>query len=495
MRRTIVGTFAFLSGLAMLVGCGDEVGGTTVVDKEYQAGNGLALDAGTTPPTFSVDFAGGGADVTASRSDHGHDADYVDLAGDTMTGALTLPGDPTGLLEAATKQYVDTRPAAAHLHALDDLSDVSEISVVDGDLLVYDDGSGEWVNLPAVAAGLATAAELNDGSTATTPVGWSDVDSKPATFPPDAHAHSSLVDSSAMPVERVFVDAAGKVGIGMNAPAAQVEIHNSNDAAVEPLEIYNDNGNLIHTMGVDSAGNGWLISRQDDGTPTFTLDGSTGNAGFGTVTADTLNVTTMNKTGTTTVTNLNADQVDSIHGDSLLRSDASDSYTSGTMLFEAGTTLQVEGALTVATTTRHLSIAGVAFRPYHQALMYSTPGEYINCVSVGAMARFHAPIQVPDGARLVNMKAVVDDNDGDLGSNVYVRVFRTHDTAKASVGFANTANMDGTSLNLDVPLGNVVVDNANNAYFAHVEWLVPATILQKTLRYVSIEYTVTALLP
>ena len=32
---------------------------------------------------------------------------YVDVAGDTMTGVLTLAGDPTTNLEAATKQYTD----------------------------------------------------------------------------------------------------------------------------------------------------------------------------------------------------------------------------------------------------------------------------------------------------------------------------------------------------------------------------------------------------
>jgi hypothetical protein len=33
--------------------------------------------------------------------------DYVLKAGDVMTGALTLPADPTLALQAATKQYVD----------------------------------------------------------------------------------------------------------------------------------------------------------------------------------------------------------------------------------------------------------------------------------------------------------------------------------------------------------------------------------------------------
>lgn len=39
-------------------------------------------------------------------------SDKVGKAGDTMTGALVLPEDPTAALEAATKQYVDTQDAA-----------------------------------------------------------------------------------------------------------------------------------------------------------------------------------------------------------------------------------------------------------------------------------------------------------------------------------------------------------------------------------------------
>jgi hypothetical protein len=36
---------------------------------------------------------------------------YVNVAGDTMTGALTLPADPASALQASTKQYVDTQVA------------------------------------------------------------------------------------------------------------------------------------------------------------------------------------------------------------------------------------------------------------------------------------------------------------------------------------------------------------------------------------------------
>ena len=75
-----------------------------------------------TSPTHALDVTGGGvfsSSVTAA-SFHGPLTGNVTgaaslnvlKAGDTMTGALTLPADPASALQAATKQYVDswTRP-------------------------------------------------------------------------------------------------------------------------------------------------------------------------------------------------------------------------------------------------------------------------------------------------------------------------------------------------------------------------------------------------
>lgn len=42
------------------------------------------------------------------KSTEGNPADFVSIVGDTMTGFLTLNADPTSVLHAATKQYVDS---------------------------------------------------------------------------------------------------------------------------------------------------------------------------------------------------------------------------------------------------------------------------------------------------------------------------------------------------------------------------------------------------
>jgi len=65
--------------------------------------------------------------LLAGKSDTGHThAEYVAKAGDTMTGPLVLPGDPTAALEAATKQYVDAGLGAkadtGHTHAGADIT-------------------------------------------------------------------------------------------------------------------------------------------------------------------------------------------------------------------------------------------------------------------------------------------------------------------------------------------------------------------------------------
>jgi len=123
----------------------------------------------------------------------------VSKAGDTMTGDLTLPNDPTQNLHAATKQYVDQAETDANTYTdgeissliasgetttpggvegqvlakasdddfdtewvtptglLGDLADVQTYEVVDKDTLVYDEDLGLW--LPGPGGGRFNVAE------------------------------------------------------------------------------------------------------------------------------------------------------------------------------------------------------------------------------------------------------------------------------------------------------------------------------------------------
>jgi microcystin-dependent protein len=72
---------------------------------EKAAANGYASLDGTTKVPYAQ-LPTGTAASTVAIGDHTHAA-YLEKAGGTMVGAITLAADPTNALHAATKQYVD----------------------------------------------------------------------------------------------------------------------------------------------------------------------------------------------------------------------------------------------------------------------------------------------------------------------------------------------------------------------------------------------------
>lgn len=107
-------------------------GGVTAVEISNSAlGNGLAGGDGVTLNAvggtgITVDGSGINFDETYG------DGRYVNLAGDTLTGALILAADPTQALEATTKQYTD-----AAVTAVQDEIDALELRL-DSGYFVYD---------------------------------------------------------------------------------------------------------------------------------------------------------------------------------------------------------------------------------------------------------------------------------------------------------------------------------------------------------------------
>lgn len=89
--------------------------------------------------------------------------------------------------------------------ALDDLTDVSASGATDGQLLAWDEATGNWVPVdPSAGSGdMAKATyDLNDNGVvdAAESVPWSGVTDAPATFPPEAHSHT-VSDISDFPTE------------------------------------------------------------------------------------------------------------------------------------------------------------------------------------------------------------------------------------------------------------------------------------------------------
>ena len=94
------------------------------------------LFSGTNPVMNGT--AAVGTSAQPAHSDHVHPSDTsrVAKAGDTMTGALTLSGDPTADLHAATKKYVDTGGYPQYAEGLR-TSSTGSLSSVIGYQIVY----------------------------------------------------------------------------------------------------------------------------------------------------------------------------------------------------------------------------------------------------------------------------------------------------------------------------------------------------------------------
>ncbi len=87
--------------------------GTLATSISNAAGNITALSA-----TMATSIDNTNTNLTALSATMATSiANHLPLAGGTMTGAITLPGNPSANLEAATKQYVDNLTSAAiHFH-------------------------------------------------------------------------------------------------------------------------------------------------------------------------------------------------------------------------------------------------------------------------------------------------------------------------------------------------------------------------------------------
>lgn len=110
--RSVCGTLAVGQPRTILVGTLAARPAAGTADRFYWASDTgqLFRDTGTAwqevmpGANHASRHAPGGADDIS--------ANYLSKAGDTMTGPLTLAGDPTASLHAATKQYVDAKVAA-----------------------------------------------------------------------------------------------------------------------------------------------------------------------------------------------------------------------------------------------------------------------------------------------------------------------------------------------------------------------------------------------
>jgi hypothetical protein len=173
-QRTIVGT----SG-RIVVNDGSGASGNPTIDLDTLADGGSGSFLKITRDTYGR--VSGSAAVVEADISALVDSRYLQLTGGTLTGALTLAGDPTQALHAVTKQYADglsqgldtkasVRVATTGNISLNGGGTVDGITLVNGDrILVKDQSSPEENGIYIVGAGAWSRAEDMDA--------WSEVPS------------------------------------------------------------------------------------------------------------------------------------------------------------------------------------------------------------------------------------------------------------------------------------------------------------------------------
>lgn len=150
------GTGKIIAGLAFGTGTTKFLAenGTWQTSGYHKTGswNGLTYTAAAVNGAEELKFTlpTGTTGTTLALGNHTHDQ-YLPLAGGTMTGALTLDADPTTDLQAATKQYVDSRVSGTLMVRQDVVVSAAAASITvpvaiqtalnnGGSLLVYQEG-------------------------------------------------------------------------------------------------------------------------------------------------------------------------------------------------------------------------------------------------------------------------------------------------------------------------------------------------------------------
>jgi hypothetical protein len=153
-------------------------------------------------------------------------------------------------------------------------------------------------------------------------------------------------------------------------------------------------------------------------------------------------------------------------------------------------------SLSVASATRYLAIPCASFMPDNTSKNYarcSGQGEVYG-TTAGQTAAFDAPVNLPHGAVITKVEALVKDSDA--SQDIAISFLKKQDPGLGFILIANfsTSGSPGVTTISSTALSHTV-DNSNGAYQVRGFWTVPSTPLNLALYLVRITYTVTSPLP
>jgi hypothetical protein len=164
--------------------------------------------------------------------------------------------------------------------------------------------------------------------------------------------------------------------------------------------------------------------------------------------------------------------------------------------FNAGA-VTLSGAITLPTTTRRYAIPTAGFVPGGTGAGYSQFPSFIYGTSPGQLAEFSAPLNLPDGATVTEVRFYLIDNDA---TQSFVLLLHAKPLTAVTTTVIGSANSGGTTspnvqqivLSNGVPF---VVDNDTTAYSIEAQWTIPATFADLKIASARISYTLTSPLP
>ncbi len=390
------------------------------------AGAGLTGGGASGSVTLGVDFAGSGSASTVARSDHNHDAAYVnDDAGEVGDADV-----PAGALSP------DRISGTAWTSANDGAG-----SGLDADLL---DGQH--------ASAFATASHDHWGETwSGTGAGLTLNGSNAAGFTLD------VTDSGA------GVNAAAIHGRGGSAssrlPSARVGVWGE---SYDGFGVYggSDSGNGVHGDSLSAPG---VLGTSATGTGVYASGGNYGVEANGTVGDLSLNgsLGDIYATGTSGADmELHSNDHIDLHLD-----DDSNSISQFRILNGADTTaftVTETGAVSWMPQTGYLSLSAADFQPQVDGYDFSNTGQRLQNVD-GSSDNYIAPVQLPHGATVTRLTFYWRDTSS---SNGVLSLYRNGLAGTSSLmAYASTSGNAGNGSSYDSTISYATVDNSQYSYF------------------------------
>ncbi|MDM7923255.1 MAG: hypothetical protein QUS14_13220 [Pyrinomonadaceae bacterium] len=158
-----------------------------------------------------------------------------------------------------------------------------------------------------------------------------------------------------------------------------------------------------------------------------------------------------------------------------------------------GGNLSIGGNITIPVTTRYFSIPGVAFLPTTDAVAYD--GQNARWATGGSSAAFSAPVNLPDGANITEVRLIYFRGASETISFSFRRFDPMTNTTQTIA--SGTGSGASCPCSLVPSLGPfTIVNNQTHSYFALVGWNVNSQFPDAhKIQGLRITYTVTAPLP